>query len=469
MMKKVWSVLPAVVLVFGLVAIGCGSSSSGDKEEEKEDLVEKTVFDMATDEGIQALPLGAIANTEFAGNGNPIKPLVRAGNDGHITYEVVDNAGVKALKFTTVADWGAGIDLRYATFGFYAGDKIKITGEFVSGTGRVQVNGKVGAENATIGGVDTKKTENGPFTMEFTLTADDVKALKGGDPAGLRIEGRKDGIVAQINNITINGLRPSNLQALPAPVIEATATGVKWEAIEGAGGYKVLANAGETPITTAGPSDTSVNLADLKSLADGTYSITVIALGIAGASKDSPASNAVDYTKVTPPPPSIKVSVAGTEQNAEIGKTKGTYVILGDTTGYTFTYPTEGSNINYGNSYAFFKVNLGTDNLSDFTKITVNIKGEAGDFNYKNNAIAVASKTEFTGYLDDSSGQAITAKVNTSDTSTAKDLDFPIDSVKATTAVGTDKVIYIAIIIPCDDKKDGATTSYTIKSIRLVK
>ncbi|WP_461248082.1 hypothetical protein, partial [Treponema sp. R6D11] len=387
MMKKVWLVLLAMVLVFGLAVVGCssGSSSGGEEGEEGEELVQKVVFDMATDPGIQALELGVIPNTAFAGDGNPLKPLVRAGEDAHITYEVVDNSGVKAIKFTTVADWGAGIDLRYATFGFRAGDVIKITGEFISGAGRVQVNGKVGSENATIGGVDTRVTEVGTFEKEFTLTQDNVDALKAGGPAGLRIEGRPANIVAQINNITINGLRPSNLKALAAPVIEATATGVRWEAIEGAGGYKVFANDGEDPITTAGPSDTSANLAVLTSLADGTYSITVVATGISGASKDSAASNAVSFTKYTPPPPKAKVKVNNADQEVEVVGVKTTVTLLEDMTGYSITYAS-GSDMGYGNAYAIFQVDLGAGKkLSDVTSIKFTFKGESGDIGDKDN------------------------------------------------------------------------------------
>jgi len=478
-MKKVWLVLLAVVLVFGLAMFGCKSGSSDDDDEllTGGDLEEKVVFDMAKDEGIQALALGEIANTAFAGDANPIKPLVRAGENAHIKIEVVDNDGKKAIKFTTIADWGAGIDLRYAAFGLRAGDNIKIVGEFVSGSGRVQVNGQVGDENATIGGVDTRQTEIGPFDIEFTLQEKDVIALKKGDPAGLRIEGRKDGIVAQINNITIKGLRPSNLATLTAPVIEATEKGVKWEAVEGAGGYKVFADAGETPITTGGPSDTSANLADLKSLADGTYSITVVAVGIAGASKDSPASNAVPYTKVTPPPSSIKIKVAGTAQDAVIGKTKGTYTILEDQSGYTFTYPTEGSNINYGNSYVYYKVNLGANALSSFTSIKFTIEGKAGAISYKQINIA-AFVAEPTGNISGGDSSVIArhsdyAYPGTKETYTyaygkdAKD-NSALTSIDATTAAKTGD-IYLTIFLNAEDNLSGVTTSYEISSIELIK
>ena len=458
MKKYLWIV--ALIAALSMVMSGCGGGDGPDGPGGDEDLVKKTVFDLAEAEGIQALPVGVIDNTGFAGTGNPISPLVRAGGDGDITYEIVENGGKKAIKFTTNATWGAGIDLPFGEFGFHEGDEVTVKGKVITKDKSVNMNAKPGDQEfiASFNG-------NGDFELKSTLTKAYITSIKGASPSAIRIDGREKGVVVQINSITIVGMRPSNLKTLSAPVITATATGVSWTAIDGAGGYKVFANSEEEPITTATAAATSANLADLVTLVNGTYSITVQATGISGVSKDSPISNTVMFTKSPPPEPSFTVAFNGTEQSAA---TKGTFVILEDKTGYTFTYPTSGENINYENSYVFFKVALGTDNLSDFSKIIVNIKGGTGDFNYKNAFIA-ASKTGFTGWLNVDDPAAITANTATGDIASAKDLNFTIDAAKATTAVGAEKGIYIAVIVPCDDKKDSVTTSYTISNIRFTK
>jgi len=303
-MKKVWLVLLAVVLVSGLVLFGCGGGGSGSGPE---DLVEKVVFDLATDEGIQALTVGELS---FADKANPIKPLVRAGGDSNVSFEAIAGTGGQkiALKFTIGdANWGAGFDMRFGPgdgadgFGFREGDNIKITGELLtigdgvspsSGERRFAFNRKVGAENATIGGVVTTQTEVGPIDLDITLAADDLADIKGGGPAGIRAEGRSGGMVVRIDNITVTGMRPSNIKALPAPVITLTGSEISWAEIEGAGGYLIYKDEDEASFATT--LNTSY---DLASLAAGTYSITVAAKGVAGSSKDSPKSNAVSFTK----------------------------------------------------------------------------------------------------------------------------------------------------------------------------
>jgi hypothetical protein len=305
MMKKVWLILLAVVLVFGLAVFGC--SSGGGSDDDDDELVEKVIFDLATDAGIQALEVGALS---FADDANPIKPLVRAGGDSNVSFEAVDNDGKIALKFTvgSTTNWGAGFDMRFGPgdgadgFGFRVGDNIKVSGELItigsgdapsSGDRRLDFNRKVGSEYVTIGGVEAKQTEVGAFSYDMTLTEEDLTDIKGGNPAGIRAEGRSGGMVVRIDNITITGMRPSNIKALKAPVIAIDGSVISWAEIEGAGGYLIYNNEDETPLATT--LNTSY---DLASLAPGDYSITVAAKGVAGSSKDSPKSNAVAFTKV---------------------------------------------------------------------------------------------------------------------------------------------------------------------------
>jgi len=317
MMKKVWLILLAVVLVFGLVFVGCGGGGSKEEEggeeeggDEEEVLVEKTLFDLETDEGIQALALGSITITDA----NEIKPLVQAGGSSDISFEIVDNGGKNAIKYTVggSTNWGAGIDLRYAAFGFIAGDKLSIKGNVLamgagaapgSGQRRFDLNRKVGSEYATIGGVETTKLTTGAFDFDITLADADIPDIKGGNPAGIRFEGRSGGMVVQINTIKITGMRAVTIKPLPAPVLVAGVENVAtWTAVEGASGYKVYvaATGGAFELkATLGPSATSYSLLDI-SVPDGAYQIKIIALGVDGASKDSAESNVVTVTRVTP-------------------------------------------------------------------------------------------------------------------------------------------------------------------------
>ena len=87
-------------------------------------------------------------------------------------------------------------------------------------------------------------------------------------------------------------------QPLAAPVIALEGSVVSWVAVSGAGGYSVRIAGIQVEGGALGATVTSFDLADLD-LAPGDYLVTVVALGIANVSLDSPASNAVPFT-VTP-------------------------------------------------------------------------------------------------------------------------------------------------------------------------
>ena len=294
-MKK-YSWIVALLLALSLVILGCPNDGGKEPGPTPGDLVWKTVWEMAADEGIQALTAGAL--TFGAGDeGNPIKPLVRAGGDSDIAVEALKEGGKTSIKFSTGAGWGAGIDLRYAAFGFQADDKITITGELLSGDGKTQLNFNVGSEDAK----GTEVRDAGPINWEITLKAADIASIKGGNPAGIRIEGRPGEIVVRIDNIKIEGYRSSNIVKLPAPVITKTETGVEWAAVEDAGGYKVFAAGIEEPIATPAFDATSVNINGIGALLPGEYDITVVASGVSGVSSDSDPSNVVKFEKTGVP------------------------------------------------------------------------------------------------------------------------------------------------------------------------
>ena len=315
MKKYTWIV--ALLIALSVVFMGCPSGIPIPPEPEFEWV---DVWELATDENIQALPEGKITFGDGEVDPQPIKPLMRAGdNDAAVTVKAV--AGPEdqaiALEFTTGADWGAGFDLLSAEFGFQVEDEITVTGEVLAiGTGgnkpQFQMNGYIGNEY-TLSTEDTESgkastTEVGPF--EWTVILDDeaitnIKKGTGGSSGGawpgIRLAGNGKDTKVRIDNIKIAGNRPTNLAALAAPVIELTETGVKWAAVTGAGGYKVLVGAAteEKPTATLGAAATSYNIKANKDIADGSHKVTVIATGEKGVSKDSPASNEVTYVKDT--------------------------------------------------------------------------------------------------------------------------------------------------------------------------
>jgi hypothetical protein len=216
-MKKLWLIILAVLLVFGL-AIGCGGGGAGSGNECPDcgedpctcnpgNLEETVVFDLATDEIIQALTLGPLVITD---DDSPFDEtlITEAGGAAHITFEAVAGPGSQAvsLKFTTAVDWGAGIDLRHGAMRFRAGDKVSVSGsiETLSG-GRLQLNRAVGGEHA----IATANTA-GAFNFNVTLTEADVTAIRGGNPAALRLEARANGMVVKIDNIKVEGMRPTD-------------------------------------------------------------------------------------------------------------------------------------------------------------------------------------------------------------------------------------------------------------------
>ena len=322
-MKK-YSWIVALLLALSLAFIACPSDGGKDKDDDDDDddvvMVDKVVFELATDEGIQAL---TVADTNLVfGEGisgaQPIKPLIRAGeNDTHVTVKAVAGPGEQkvSLEFTAVANWGAGLDLLSKEFGFQVGDKITLKGEVLKiGIGgskpQFQANGQIGGEY-TLSKSDGEKASietAEAFDWEITLDAaamDKIKLGKGGTPEGpwpgIRLAGNGAGTKVRLDNIKIEGKRPEALKTLAAPVIELTETGVKWTAVEGAGGYLVLVGTATeaAPTATLGATATSYNIKADKTIADGSHKVKVIATGETGVSKNSAASNEVTYVKDT--------------------------------------------------------------------------------------------------------------------------------------------------------------------------
>jgi hypothetical protein len=213
--KNVWIV--GLFAALAIMFVGClepeADTSGG--------LQETVVFDLETDEGIQALKVGRLTFTN-ADDGNPIAPLVKAGDiPGHISrFEAVAGPNGISLKYISVASWGPGFDLNNSVFNFREGDVIKVAGKILSGSGKVQLNSKVGAENAIASFDGT-----GAFSLEATLTAANVGEIKGGNPAAIRFEARTGGLEIQIDTINIKGMRSASETPDPEPEYGITGAG----------------------------------------------------------------------------------------------------------------------------------------------------------------------------------------------------------------------------------------------------
>ena len=458
-MKK-YSWIVSLLIALALAFVACPAPEEEEEEEEGE--MEWTViFDMANSElgtvthEIQSLTAGkvTIGNDLPAGESSKIKPLVEAGEgDNHVIITAVKGPGAQAiaLKYETVANWGAGIDLPNKAFGFQVGDKITITGEVLDiNGGYVQANFKVGSEDSH----GFKVTEDGEFEWEIELTASLLGEIRGGDPSAIRLDGRTGGQIVQINNIHIEGNRPTNITKLEAPVIAVTGTGVSWTAIEGAGGYEVYA--GETKIATLASSATSINLNSLADLAPGTHSITVVAVGVAGSTSNSDKSNAVSYTK--PEPPKMGITVAGAAKQVEVIAASGTEVnLLTGNGGYELTYGTA----QYGAVYAYFEVDFGAGkSLQDYSKLTLDWKGIAGDIGYKQMYV-FASSTAFTGSVSNT-GAAASHNFNSGNTTEQEGTFY----LSAPAVTGQKAFIAITIWAGASSGTPAVATKYEVKNI----
>ena len=219
MMKKVWSVLPAVVLVFGLVAIGCGSSSSGSSNPEEE-YDEVVVFTLSK-EIAKMVDAGTAVGTQLntADNSTTFNdyPMTNAGD---LIIKIVANGEAYAFEFettkasdgTTGINWGAGLDLKNSAIKFKTGDVIDVAGTIIEefpgapgggdswATPMVYLACDPGASSKT---VEQKSPEVGPFTISYTLTATNINEIARATPPNIRIGGRPGKAKFSVEEITV--------------------------------------------------------------------------------------------------------------------------------------------------------------------------------------------------------------------------------------------------------------------------
>jgi len=481
MKKYTW--LVALVIALSFVAVGCDTGGGGGKD--KVTLVDTVVFDLqdsaagTVTHGIQALPEGkvTIGNDLPAGTSSAIKPLVEAGEgDNHVIITAVKKDDKIALQYEATANWGAGIDLPHAAFGFSNGDKITIIGEVLdigAADSYIQPNFRVGNED----GHGFKETAAGPFKWDITLDATMVGEIKAGSPSAIRIDGRgaggntvPTGQKVLITQIRIEGKRPSKLTELKAPTIALAGSVVSWEAIEGSSGYKVLSS-GTEKITVKG---TSIDLATANEFEYATsHTVTVIAAGTVGSTSDSKPSNAVTYDKPAKQIIGFKLKIGTTEQTVEVDAVKGTVTLLEDGNGFTFKNAVTGDNDNYGNAFATFAVDLPTGKtLNDVDTIDWTWKGIDGDIGYKTGGIRLnVGESAFTGYQSASNKFAPDLSISAAG-NIELDFQFVIKTDDAAVTALTASKLYFVIYLHGDagsgTKVDGLfpnATEYSIYDI----
>ena len=423
------------------------------------------LFDLATDEFVQALSLGTITNNAFYGpEGGPANiPLVAAGSP---SLEIVEGPGEQAvsLKITNAATWGDGIDLPYSKFLFKTGDKIIIEGtiDTLPAGNRVQLNKSVGSENATIGGTDTKITSTGEFKIEVVLADADVSALRSGSPSGLRFEMRSvAGIVATIDNIHIEGMRGAEIIDMILADFDIENEGLTAQFEGSVEGWTITAKEGfsEGAITVhyEGIAPTVYAKSTTVPQAAGTYKVT---FDIAAAGKFNAGSYEAGTLTVMP------AAVNMTVTSLYVG---GTGTIIKSGGGVEFT-KTSG----YQNSYTQFQIDFGSGKtIADFTGISLHFLGIEGDLGWKNFAV-VAQEGAFSGAINWEAGGSdvdkLVAPANATGYNGLTEKAFSwtfSDEIK--TALAGKQTIHFAIIFHANSSggSPSASTKYQIYDVMI--
>jgi len=202
--KNIWIVglLTALAIMF----VGCVDPALEDNSG-----VETVVFDLQ--EVIDGLPAGIIATDDDWSAIFKDTPFMMCGGPANGEYSIIKEKGVTKIKVDKMLQsWGVGFDLYQdakpdACIGakFRAGDTLYIKGTSVKG---LICNANTSGEKR-LGDIDL----DGAFEETFTLTADQVSAIKGGNPKSLRIH-YKSGVDRQqpiiIEQIVLTGKRGGN-------------------------------------------------------------------------------------------------------------------------------------------------------------------------------------------------------------------------------------------------------------------
>jgi len=209
-------------------------------------------------------------------------------------------------------DGGTGIVFADLNEGYDEGDiqarTVTVTnlGRRITGVMRVTMENPSGAENFIVSPVSTPRIVPGG-TMTFMV--EPVLGLAAGTHS-VYIFVSGGGIAEEIKfsaAVTVTG---SGLRQLESPVITIMGSIVFWDAVPEAGGYRLMINGTEVAGGNLGRNERSFNLAGLP-LSPGTHTVTLIAVGVPGYSRDSLPSAGVPYV-VTAAQPGLQPLAAPT-------------------------------------------------------------------------------------------------------------------------------------------------------------
>jgi len=230
-MKKLGFVLLALVLVFGLAAIGCPSGGGGGGNEETEEGTPTVMFKL-TEELAKMVEAGTAVDTNLDTTGtSTVFDDFKITNAGAVKMKIVKPADTYAVEIDTdTFNWGAGLDLIHKEIGFKTGDQIVVEGEILNDFPPAPSTGDTWATPmiylACNPGADTKTDEKkdppkGPFKFDYTLTAADINALVKASPANIRIGARPAGAQFRIDEITLTRI----ISGTPAATYTVTFVG----------------------------------------------------------------------------------------------------------------------------------------------------------------------------------------------------------------------------------------------------
>jgi hypothetical protein len=246
-MKKLLFVTVAVLTIFAIV--GCDTGITWGTSRVKPQGPDAPAFTgTITFDHLNLGSAGDLSNLGIVPAGDP-------------DLDIIANSP-KALRITTKAAWGEGIDLLDSFFGFKAGEKITVSGT-KNGSAQVRIQTNTNGDP-----VATTSGAAGAYTLTYTLTAADITAINANNPKALRIGATGTGSVFTVREIKFE---------------EGSGTD------PGTGGGSEFVSKGTAPIGGGGTSGFHIGgaaLATLQGLAAGSYiefTIEIPAASLTGA------------------------------------------------------------------------------------------------------------------------------------------------------------------------------------------
>jgi uncharacterized protein YjdB len=119
-------------------------------------------------------------------NDIPIGSGGGVGLDSDVSYEIINDGGVKKLKINAYALWGPGLDITDSGINFQEGDIIEVKGKFTKKT----ANGVVlNMNNSGWQQLQGWYSSDPEFQKTFTLTGDDANSIKSNTTVRIRPDG----------------------------------------------------------------------------------------------------------------------------------------------------------------------------------------------------------------------------------------------------------------------------------------